>query len=137
MKKILFGIICLLALSFTVSAQQGQGGNRPNFSNPEEMAKRETETLKTELKLTQTQLAPVEAANLAYSKEIAKLFENAGGGGDRTAMREQMTKLEAKRVEAFGKVLTKEQLDAYKKYSETRFQRGPGQGGQGGGNRNN
>ena len=135
MKKVLFGIVCLLVLSLSVSAQPPQGGNRQRLS-PEESAKQETQTLKTELKLADNQLAPVEAANLVYFKELAKLRENAGG--DFSSMRESMQKLENQRIASFEKVLTKEQLDAYKKYSEERRQRGPGQRGQGqGGGRRN
>ena len=135
MKKVLFGIVCLLVLSLTASAQPGQGGNRQRLS-PEESAKQYTETLKTELKLTATQIAPVTSVNLEYAKEFAKLRENAGG--DFSSMRESMQKLEEKRTTAFEKILTKEQVDAYKKYLANRPQRGQGQGGgQGQGRRNN
>ena len=126
MKKVLFGFICLLALSFTVSAQPGQGGNRPQ-GTPEERAKQYTETLKTTLGLTAKQVAPVDSINLIYFKDFAKLRENAGG--DFSSMRESMQKLEDKRVDAFAKVLTDEQVQAYKKYLADRPQRG-GQGGQ-------
>jgi len=139
MKKVLFGFICLLALSFTVSAQPGQGGNRQQRT-PEESAKQYTETLKTQLNLTARQVAPVDSVNLVYAKAIAKLRENAGGGGggDFSAMRESMQKLEDQRVTAFGKILTDEQVQAYKKYLADRPQRGQGQGqGQGGQRRNN
>ena len=139
MKKVLLGIVCLLVLSITVSAQQGQGGNRQQLT-PEESAKRQTETLKTELKLDAKQAAAVEAANLAYAREQAKLRPAGGGqgqgGGDMTAMREAMQKLQTQRTEAFKKVLTNEQMQAYQKYLESNPQRGFG--GQGGGQgRNN
>ena len=141
MKKVLFGFICLLALSLTVSAQQGQGGNR-QMPTPEESAKRLTDQFKTDFKLTDQQVPKVQEINLTFSKEQTKLFETmrngGGGGGDFTAMREQITKLETQRGAALEKVLTKEQMDAYKKYLADRPQMGrQGGGGQGGGNRNN
>jgi len=136
MKKILFGFVCLLVLSFTVSAQPGQGGNRQQRT-PEESAKQYTETLKTQLNLTARQVAPVDSVNLVYAKESAKMRENASG--DFASMREPMQKLEDQRVAAFAKILTDEQVQAYKKYLADRPQRGgPGGGqGQGGQRRNN
>jgi len=133
MKKVLFGFICLLALSFSVSAQPGQGGNRQQRT-PEESAKQYTETLKTTLNLTARQVAPVDSVNLVYAKAVAKLRENSNG--DFQSMREPMTKLEDQRTAAFAKILTDEQVQAYKKYLADRPQRG-GQGGQGGGQRRN
>ena len=130
MKKILFAIVCLFVVSLTVSAQQGQG-NRQRLT-PEESAKQLTETLKTELNLTAEQVTQVQEINLDYAKEFAKLRENANG--DFSSLREPMQKLEEKRVAAYEKVLTDEQLQAYKKFMEERRQRGPGQGG---GRRNN
>ena len=125
MKKMLFGIVCLLVLSMTVSAQPGQGRQQ---RTPEESAKQYTETLKTQLNLTAKQVTQVEPINLEYAKAAAKLRENSQG--DFASMREPMQKLEDKRVDAFAKILTDEQLQAYKKYLADRPQRGPGQGGQ-------
>ena len=129
MKRFLFVIVCLLVVSFAVSAQPGQRGDRQQRS-PEENAKRNTEWMKTELKLTEDQIAPVDSINLVYAKAQAKLRESANG--DFSSMRENMQKLEALRLEAYEKVLTEEQIQAYKKFIEERRQRGPGQGGPGG-----
>jgi len=126
MKKILFAIICLFALTLTVSAQPG-GGNR---RSPEESAKRMTDMMKTELNLTPSQVAPVDSINLVFAQAQAKLFEKANG--DRDSIREDMQKLNALRLEAYGKVLTQEQLDAYKKMMEERMRNR----GNGGGNGN-
>ena len=137
MKKVLFGFICLLALSLTVSAQQPpQGGGNRQMPTPEESAKRMTDQFKTDLKLTDQQVPKVQEVNLTYAKAMSKLREGmtGGGGGDFTAMREQMTKLETQRGTALEKILTKEQMDAYKKWFTDRPQMGRqcGQGGQGG-----
>ena len=131
MKKLLFVIICLSIVSVSVFAQQ-----RGNRRTPEESAKQTTEWMKTELKLTDKQIAPVDEINLVYAKAAAKLRENATGGGDFASMREPMQKLEEERVKSFEKVLTKEQLESYKKLAAERRPR-PGGGGQGGGNRRN
>ena len=132
MKKMLFGIICLLVLSITVSAQPGRG-NRQQLT-PEESAKRQTEQFKTDFKLTDQQVPKVNEVNLVYAKAAAKVRENArGGGGDFSAMREEMNKLETQRGTALEKILTKDQMAAYKKWVADRPQRGA----PGGGRRNN
>ena len=128
MKKVLFVIICLSVVSVTVFAQQ-----RGTRRTPEESAKQTTEQLKTELKLTAKQIAPVDSINLVYAKAVAKLRENSTG--DFASMREPMQKLEEQREKAFVKILTKEQLEGYKKWVAERPQRQ--RGGGGGGNRNN
>jgi len=124
MKKLLFAIVCLCA-ALTVSAQPGGGNQR----TPEENAKRATERMKTELNLTPEQVAPVDSINLVFAQARAKLFEKANG--DFASVREDMQKLNALQLEAYGKVLTDDQLATYKKLMEERRQRGPG--GQGGG----
>jgi len=125
MKKLLFVIICLSIVSGTAFAQQ-----RGNRLTPEESAKQTTDQLKTTLNLTDKQIAPVTEINLVYAKAVAKLRENASGG-DFASMREPMQKLEDERVKSFEKVLTKEQVDGYKKWAAER------RPGQGGGNRRN
>ena len=114
MKKVLFAIICVFAISLTISAQPG-GQQR----TPEEMAKRQTERMTTDLKLTPEQVTPVDSINLVFAKAQAKLFEKANG--DFASVRDDMQKLNALRVEAFEKVLTKEQLDTYKQMQEERM----------------
>ena len=131
MKKNLLLIVCLFVVSVAVSAQQGQRGQGQRMT-PEESAKQTTEWMKTELKLTAQQVTSVETVNLDIAKEQAKLRESANG--DFASMREAVQKLEEKRVAAFEKILTKEQLESYKKLAAERQQRGR-QGG--GGPRNN
>ena len=119
MKKIVFVFTCLFIVStLTVSAQQRQR------RTPEESAKQTTEWMKTELKLTAKQVAPVDSINLVYAKAVAKLRDSASGG-DFASMREPMQKLEDQRVKSFEKILTKEQLEGYKKQAA---ERRPGRG---------
>jgi len=125
MKKVLFVSICLLLASAAVFAQQGQRAQR----TPEEMAKRQTERMTADLKLTPEQVAPIDSINLVFAQARTKAFEKANG--DFASVREDMQKLNALQLEAFGKVLTDDQLATYKKQMAERRQRGPG--GQGGG----
>jgi len=120
MKRLLFAISCLFIVSFTVSAQQG------NQRSPEENAKRMTERMTTDLNLTPQQVAPVDSINLVFAKAQAALREKANG--DFSSMRDDMQKLNALRFQAFEKVLTDEQMQAYKKLMEER------QRNRGGGN---
>ena len=122
MKRIMFFTVCLFVIATTAFAQQQRGGT------PEENAKRQTERLTTELKLTAQQVPQVEAVNLSMAKERAQLMEKAGGNF--ASVQDDMQKLNAKTEEALSKILTKEQLDAYKQLQATQRQR---QGG--GGNR--
>jgi len=124
MKKLLFAFVCL-CVALTVSAQQGGGNQR----TPEENAKRTTERMKSDLNLTPEQVAPVDSVNLVFAQARAKLIEKANG--DRASIRDDMQKLNALQLEAYGKVLTADQLATYKKQMEDRRQKA--QGGQGGG----
>ena len=126
MRKILFLFVGLLVISATGFAQQGQRGQR---LTPEESAKQYTELMTSEFKLTAQQVTSVTPVNLEIAKEQAKLMENANG--DFSSMREGRQKLEEKRVASLEKILTKDQMDSYKKWAAERQQRGPG--GQGGG----
>jgi len=69
--------------------------------------------MKDSLALTPAQIAPVDSINLVFAKAQAKLMENANG--DFTSVRADMQKLNALRLEAYEKVLTDEQIEAYKK----------------------
>jgi len=125
MKRILLTIACLLVVSATMFAQRGN-----NQRTPEENAKRTTERMKTELNLTAEQVAPVDSINLVFAKAQAKLMEKANG--DFASVRDDMQKLNALRVKAYEKVLTDEQIEAYKKMMAERMRNR----GQGGGNGN-
>ena len=130
MKRYLFAIVCLLMVSSAVFAQP----QRPNRATPEESAKRTTEWMKTELKLTPEQVAPIDSVNLVFALAQAKLFESANG--DFASIREAAQKLNELRIEAYEPILTKEQMAAYKKLMEERMQNRGGQGqGQGQGQR--
>jgi hypothetical protein len=106
MKQILLmSIILLVSLS---SFAQG-GGQRMTV---EDRAKRTTDWMKTELKLTEQQIVPVDSINLLYAKTQQLLFQAAEG--DRDKVRESMTGLEKEKENALSKVLTSSQLETYK-----------------------
>ena len=132
MKKILLLTIVLLSSAF-LYAQEGR-----QRMTVEERAKSVTEWMKTELKLTTEQVAPVDSINLLFTKAQQLLFQSADG--DRSKIRESMDGLEKEKDAAFSKVLTPEQLEAYKKKNQEMMQnrrRPGGQGGPGQGPRNN
>jgi len=83
--------------------------------------------MKTELNLTPEQIAPIDSINLVFAKAQAKLIEKANG--DFASVREDMQKLNALRLEAYGKVLTDEQMEAYKKLMEERMRNRGNRGG--------
>lgn len=116
MKKVLFLTVCMFIISVGAYAQQ-RGGT------PEENAKRQTEWMTTALKLNAQQVKQVEAINLSTAKDRAALMEKAGGNF--SSVRDDMTKLTTKTEEQLSKVLTKDQMDEYKKQmAERRGNRG-------------
>lgn len=128
MKKILvLSVVLFSSLSLFAQDQPRQR------QTVEERAKRVTEWMKTELKLKQEQIAPVDSINLLFAKTQQVLFQAADG--DRSKIRESMEGLEKEKETALSKVLTPEQLDVYKKKSQEMMQN-RGRGGRGGGQRN-
>jgi LAS superfamily LD-carboxypeptidase LdcB len=113
MKKFLFVAVCLFVVSVSIYAQQR------NRRSPEESAKRMTDWMTSELKLTQEQIVPVDSINLVFAKAQAKLIEAANG--DFNSVRESMQKLNEEREKAYAKFLTKEQLEAFKKLYQERM----------------
>ena len=116
MKKFLFLIACLFIISATTFAQRPGG---PGGGTPEEMAKQQTERMTTELKLTTEQVPQIEAINLSMAKERTQMMEKAGG--DFSAIREDMQKLNEKTTEALSKVLTAEQMETYQNSAAQRM----------------
>ena len=112
MKKFSIAIVCLFIVSSTVFAQ------RPSPRSPEENARQTTEWMKTELDLTPEQVVPIDSINLVFAQAQAILFERANG--DFASVREDMQKLNALRLEAYEKILTDEQMQAYRKLMEER-----------------
>ena len=125
MKKFLV-VGCLLMFAFMASAQGGQGfGGQMTPEQRAEFAARRYERMKTELKLTDKQLADIKKVEEEFTPKQMELFEKYRD--DREKMREEMTKLSDARNAKVKPLISAEQ---YTKYVE--FNR-PRQGG--GGNR--
>jgi len=104
-------------------------------STPEESAKRTSERLAEELKLSAAQKDSVYAYSLAQSKAMQQAFQN-NGNGDRQQMGEKMRELRTQTDKKILSVLDDNQKKAYTKLTEERANRmRQGGGRRGGGNR--
>jgi hypothetical protein len=116
MKKLM--IICGLLLSVVTlaNAQQGaQGGQRRPQATPEDRVKQ----LHEKVKLTDEQKTKATAVYTVQADEMKKMREEMqAGGGDMTAMREKMTKMNADLDSKITEVLTPEQKIAYKTWQD-------------------
>ncbi len=110
MKNLLLSCVMLLSITMVEAQQPPQGRQRMTV---EERAKQITEWMTTELNLTSAQIAPVDSINLLFAQAQRVLFQAAEG--DRDKIRENMTVLAKEKETALAKVLTPEQLEAYKK----------------------
>ncbi|WP_346863697.1 hypothetical protein [uncultured Draconibacterium sp.] len=122
MRKLGF-LLTLLVFGTTIALAQNNGGQRT--FDPEEMATRQTEELTKVLDLDKNTAKEVHAILLESGKEMGKMRSEMQAGGDREAMRAQMTEMRKKQNEKFKKVFTEEQYTKYEKYlEERREQRG-------------
>ncbi|QIA08231.1 hypothetical protein [Draconibacterium halophilum] len=120
MKKLAF-LLMVVLLGTTIAMAQNRGGQRQ--FNPEEMAKRQTERYKTELKMNDTQTEKMEQVLLASYKKMSTMREEMREDVDRTKMREQMTEWRAEQEKEIKKILTDEQFVKYEKLMEERRSR--------------
>lgn len=110
MKKVIILLIGIIVGSMNMSYGQKR--------TAEDRAKRETEWMTKELKLTDAQKKQVSAANLEMTKAIKKARSN----GDRDEMRETVKKLNDDRMKKFEKILTEDQFKKYKTLLKERRQ---------------
>jgi periplasmic protein CpxP/Spy len=120
MKKVLLLTGTLLWMVFLSAIAQP-----PQPPAPEEMAKMETDAMKTELKLTADQLPKVEAINLKYARKMGEMFEQ-GPPADFTEMQKKMQDLETQKKVEFSKILNADQLKKYDTMMEERRKNMPG-----------
>ncbi len=117
MKKTLF-----LTLSFLFAMFLAVGAQPPSA---EEMAKMQTDEMKSSLNLSADQLTKVDAINLKYAKKISEMFQQ-GPPSDFEEVRKKIEEIEkAKRAE-LEKVLTADQLKKYDQMQEERRKNGFG-----------
>jgi periplasmic protein CpxP/Spy len=120
MKKcLLFVVASLFLVTITSSAQH----QRPSA---EDMAKRETESMKAKLDLSAEQLTSVEALNLKYAKKMDEMFQQGKPGGNREEMESKMKEIETQKRDELAKVLNTEQLKKYDELVADRHKNKPG-----------
>jgi len=131
MKKLFFLLAAVMLTGAMAVKAQGGGMQRRSV---EENVKIVMEKL-ADLKLDKDQTVKTDTAFTQYYKAREVMFEEMrGGGGDRTQMREKMTKLNDDRDEKLKKIFTEAQYKKWKDEIEPamRPQR-PGGGQRGGG----
>ncbi len=87
--------------------------------SPEEMAKFETDWMKTSLKLTTVQIPKIDAINLKFARKISVMFEQEPEG-DFSLMDKKMNEMVSQKIIEFQSILTPEQLVKYEKEMITR-----------------
>jgi Spy/CpxP family protein refolding chaperone len=117
-KAMLFAV----AASFCIFLMCGAAAQPPS---PEEMAKMETESMKTGLNLTSDQLTKVEAINLKYAQKMGEMFSQ-GPPADFAEMQKNMEEIQKAKRTDLEKVLTADQLKKYDVMVEERRKNMPG-----------
>lgn len=151
MKKLGVFFVILLLVTGITNAQERGAGDRPSKSapeanrinraqmNPEEMIKRQTQRLTTELKLSKDQEAKVSEVYKKYQGKQNVDFAKMRDASDeeRKKMREEMMKVQTERNKEIRAILTPEQaktFDENQKKREEMMKNGQGRmGGFGGG----
>ena len=151
MKKLGILIVFVLFATGTMFAQERGGGERPSKTmeqgrpggnrgnrpqmNPEEMVKRQTQRLVQELKLNKDQETKVLAINKKYMEKQSTDWSKMRDASDdeRTAMREEMRKVQAEKNKEIKAVLTADQAKLFDENLKKREEmRRNGQGFMGG-----
>lgn len=116
------------------SAQQGGGQGRPQM-NPEEMLKRQTESMVEELKLNKDQETKVSAINKKYlDKQSAYRTKMQGASDeDRAKFREEFTKMQTEKDKEIKGILTADQVKLYDELIKKRAEQMRNRPGGGGG----
>ena len=115
-KTLVLTLSILFAMVLVVNAQP---------PSAEEMAKMQTDEMKTSLSLTADQLTKVDAINLKYAKKMSEMFAQ-GPPSDFDEMRIKMEENQKARRAELEKVLNADQLKKYDQMQEERRRNGPG-----------
>ncbi|MDR1563154.1 MAG: DUF4890 domain-containing protein [Dysgonamonadaceae bacterium] len=128
-------LLCLSTVIYAQNQRERRGPGNGNF-DPQNAAKRQTEWMTKELNLNEKQTKRVDSINVAFAKKQQEMFQNRErnenvSNEQRQAAREKLSKkmreLNAQKEAAVAKVLSKEQLELYrKKAQEMSQQRGQG-----------
>jgi hypothetical protein len=108
------GLLVFFLFAIGTSAYSQPRGGQKSLDAPTR-AKQQTERMKKELQLTETQLPEVEAVNLKYSERQQALFseKKEGEQPDRSKMRSEMEKLEQEKEADLKPLLTESQWKTY------------------------
>lgn len=105
----------------SLSAQQGQGGQRVQRT-PEEIAKTQTEWMKTDLKLDDATQKKVYDIVLKYAKQSSDERQKLMAAGNRDAMRAKMTEITAARDKELKVILGDKNYELFKTRENERRQ---------------
>ena len=108
MKKL---FIFMLVTVFATATLNAQG--RPQM-NPQDMAKRQTESIKAKVNLNEDQYKKVFEINLKTSEELSKVMSEGGRNSD------AFSKLNNKKDSLIKTVLTPDQIKLYDEYLKER-----------------
>lgn len=111
MKKLLVFIMVSVFALGSVFAQQREPRKR---ATPEDMAKRQTEMLAKELKLTDEQKEKIYEINLKYTQPR----KQEGDRTDREKRREEFRKFHQERTDSINSVLTDEQKKKFEEHQK-------------------
>lgn len=113
MKKLVLSLVLVAGLAFAANAQQGGQGRR--MMAPEDRVKQ----LDEKVKLTDDQKTKATAVYTEAAEAQKKMREEMqGGGGDMSAMREKMQKMQADVDTKVTAILTEDQKKAYKAWQD-------------------
>jgi len=127
----LAGLLILFILPLSLMAQdRGQGQGQVDRAA---RAKQQQEELKKTLALNKDQGAKFDKIYEDFNKKRTEMMEGMTQGGDRTAMRDKMTKMNASRDDSIKKVLDKGQVKKYDEYLKKQAEARQNRGNRGGG----
>ena len=122
--KFLSALIVMLLFVITADVALAQRGN----ISPEQLKERQyelNEEMMSRLNLSDEQAPKVsEILTTAVDLRIDVMTESRNSGGDRSAMREKMDKMDEKMKEELAEILTEDQMTLFRKLIGERPQRG-------------
>lgn len=116
MKKIAFLTVFTLSTAVAIFAQADRGERERMTA--EERAKKITEKMKTEFKLSDEQTRKIAAVNLDKAKKTDALREE--NKSHREEMKDKLQAIHEEREQEYKKIFTSEQFAAYTKKKEAR-----------------
>ena len=110
----LAALIILFVIPLSLMAQdRGQGRGQGDRAA---RMKQQQDELKKTLNLNKEQIVKFDKIHKDFDKKRQEMFTSMREGGDRTAMREKMGKMNTELQDAVKKILDKKQLKKYEEY---------------------